>query len=836
MTSGNSAHHWRRVQETLAAALECDPSRRAHFLDTACAQDAELRREVESLLAAHDRSGALDSLAADMAPLVARLRGPEVLEDLPRTVGRYRVVERVAGGGMGVVYKAVDEQLGRTVALKFVLPRLDAGDVATERFRREARTVAALEHPNICTIHEIGQTPEGQLFIVMPLYEGETLQRRIARGALSIDEAVSIAAQIARGLAKAHGAGIVHRDVKPSNVFLTTDGTVKLLDFGIATLTDATLADAAAGPIGTVAYMSPEQARGGTVGPPSDIWSLGVVLREMVGGGPDVPPALAALVRRALALDPAARHESAQALERELLALGAASGSSSHRRTRLVAALALGLVALAATSAFLSRRSGAAGSATSAAAAPSARSLAVLPFVDLSADSANRWFADGLSEEITTALGKIEGLRVAARSSAFALRGRNVDVRRIGDTLGVDAVLEGSVRRSGQRLRVTTQLVDARTGLQIWTSQYDREAADAIAVQDEIARAIADALELRLPAHGTAARVQRGTDLAAYDLYLQALQLRNDQSTAALERANDLLDRALELQPDLALAQAAKASVSLTRAFWAQIPRDEAVREARAAIDRAFALDPQLGEAHVARGMLQLFFERDWANAERSLRRAIELNPNDSHAWQHLANWFRAMDRPGDAVVARLRGLALDPLNARMRITLGEDYLSAGRHAEALAAFERAAQLDPVHPLLLGLGPAAPMGRSSIDLAQGREEDAVRDLLRTATLRGASPAELDSLRAAFTASGMKGFWRRWLVMDKRQAGASINPLRVSILGALAGDTAQAFASLERAYAEQVPGLIFLRTVPAFAGLRETPRYLRVERGMRFPAR
>ena len=884
MTSGDTARHWRRVQEVVGAALDRDPERRVAFLDEACAADPALRREVESLLAAYDRSGPLDELVADIAPLAARLRGPDPAT-LPRLVGRYRVLERVAGGGMGVVYRAEDGQLGRSVALKFLQPRLDAGDSAAERFRREARTVAALEHPNICTVHEIGETADGQLFIAMPLYEGETLQRRIAGGPLAVDEAVAIALQIVHGLAKAHGAGVVHRDVKPSNVFVTADGMVKLLDFGIAKLMGAALTTTGAGPLGTVAYMSPEQARGDAVDARSDLWSLGVVLYEMLAGRPpfagdnsivvldaiqheryaplaehrpDVPPAIVKIVDRALTRALDARYQSAQALERDLAALGVATDEPGHLMKRIVtsgrlaggrraraprrvalAALAIVVLAVGVTMTFaaLSRRGAAAVPVAAVPAPPgAARSLAVLPFVDLSAGPAERYFGDGLSEEITAALGRIEGLRVAARTSAFALRDRALDVRRIGDTLGVDAVLEGSVRRSGRRLRVTAQLVDAHTGWRIWAGEYDREVADAIAVQDEIARAIADALELRLPSRGAAAHVQRGTDLAAYDLYLRALQLRNDQSTDALQRATDLLERAIELQPDFALAHAAKASVILTRVFWRQMPRDEGVREARLAIDRAFALDGQLGEAHVALGMEQLFFEHDWAGAERSLRRAIALNPNDSEAWQHLANYLRATGRADDAAAARLRGLAVDPLNARMRLTLGEDYLSVGRQAEALATLERGAQLDPMHPLVLGLGPAAPLGPESVYLTQGREADAVRDLLRVAAVRGAGPGEVDALRAAFARGGMPGFWRRWLVMDRRQAGASISPLRVAILSAMAGDSAQALTFLERAYAERIPALIFLRSVRAFAGLRASPRYMRVEQGMKFQAR
>ena len=890
MTSDETPGRWQRVEEVVSEALEHEPSQRAAFLDEACAGDPQLRREAESLLYAHDHPGPLDELAAEIAPLFGRARGSDPAQVAPERVGRYRIGGRVSDGGMGVVYHAVDEELGRTVALKFLQARYRADDSAGKRFRREARIVAALEHPNICTVHEIGESADGRLYIAMPLYDGETLAERIDHGPLAVDDAVQVAVQVARGLAKAHAAGIVHRDVKPSNVFITTDGVVKLLDFGIAKLEDPALtATGATGPLGTVAYMSPEQSRGEAVDARSDIWSLGVVLYEMLAGQrpftgdvpavvldaiqqgryvplaerrPDVPPSLARIIDVALSREPAARQQSASVFERDLLALGAAPSTAGHpfarlaaaspsrlwarmRATRLrravlatVAVVALGGIASAIVVSRRSpRRDAVAPPATAAGpAAPSTRSMAVLPFVDLSGGgAADRYFGDGLSEEITTTLGRVEGLRVAARTSTFALRERGLDVRRIGDTLGVDAVLEGSVRRAGHRLRVTTQLVDAHSGMRIWSAAYDREDADVLTVQDEIASAIADALELRLRAHEGTPRVRSTTNPEAYDLYLRALQLRTDLSPDALERATDLLDRAIELQPDFALAYAAKASVLEPRVLFLQIPQAEGLREARAAIDRAFELDPRNGEAHVARGILQLFWEWDWAGAERSLRSAVALDPNNAHAWHHLGNYYRAMGRLDEAADARLRGLALDPLNARLRAALGEEYFYAGRWDDALAALQRAAQIDPLHPILLGRANAA-VGPGRVYIAQGREAEGVRDLLRVAALRGASADEVDALRAAYRTGGIHGFWRAWLDMDRRQSGPSIDPLRVASLSAMAGDTAQALTWLERAYAERNPGLIFMRTDPAFATLRTNARYLRVERAMRFPAR
>jgi serine/threonine-protein kinase len=281
--TGAPTERWRRIEELLAAALDREPAARARFLDAACAGDTDIRREVDSLLAAHERSGPLDRLAPDVASITAELRGTAAMI-AGRTIGPYQVLEPVGDGGMGVIYKALDTRLGRTVALKFLKPRLDGDQSAAERFRLEARTAGALEHPNICTIHDVGETEDGRLYLAMPLYEGETLEKRIGRGPLAVDEATDIAVQVLRGLAKAHARGVIHRDIKPANVFITADGVVKVLDFGIAKLADVSLTGPASRPLGTVAYMSPEQAHGTPVDHRTDLWSLAAVLYEMLSG------------------------------------------------------------------------------------------------------------------------------------------------------------------------------------------------------------------------------------------------------------------------------------------------------------------------------------------------------------------------------------------------------------------------------------------------------------------------------------------------------------------------------------------------------------------------
>ncbi|MDF1503916.1 hypothetical protein, partial [Roseisolibacter sp. H3M3-2] len=463
-------------------------------------------------------------------------------------------------------------------------------------------------------------------------------------------------------------------------------------------------------------------------------------------------------------------------------------------------------------------------------AAPAPRSLAVLPFANMSADPGNAYFSDGLSEQIITALSQVEGLHVAARTSSFALRDARLDARAIGDTLGVGALLEGSVRREGSRLRVTAQLIDAATGYHLWSGEFDREAADVIAVQDEIARAIADALELRLPPRAPPATPRAAPDLTAYDLYLRALHLRNGLDADDLAQALTLLDRAIARDPDFALAWAAKASVIAPRIYFRQVPYAAGVRDLRVAVDRALALDPSLGEAQVALGILNLFFEWRWDDAGRALRRAVALNPSDPHAWHHLANYLNVVGRHAEAADARARSAALDPLNARTRAVLSGDYARTGRPDAGRRQYERARALDPMHPLLLGLGPTLPVAAHLAPPAM-RPDELEQELLRLAVLRGATTAEVDAMRAAHAADGMPGLWRRWLAMDERQSGANLDPLRAASLWAAIGDRARAFERLERAYAERNPGLIYLADDQIFAPLRGDPRMTRVLAGM-----
>ena len=428
---------------------------------------------------------------------------------LGKKISHYRILTKLGGGSMGVVYRAEDLDLKRTVALKFLPPDLTREPDARRRFLREARAASALDHPNICTIHEIGESEDDQIFMAMACYEGETLKGKIRRGPLGAEEVRKTAIHLARGLAKAHEAGIIHRDIKPANIFITNDGLAKILDFGVAKLVDAGTITRNKELIGTIHYMSPEQITDEDVGPRSDIWSFGVLLYEMITGRlpfpghypsvvidsilrqdppppgnilETVPDYLERMIMRCLQKNPAGRYQSVPEIEQELKFARVPPDHPVDRKP----------------------------------------SIAVLPFTNMSADPEQEYFCDGMAEEIINSLAGVSGLHVVARTSAFSFKGKNVDVRQIGRKLGVESILEGGVRKVGDRLRITAQLIDARDGHQSWSGRYDRNQADLFAIQEEIALNIVKALQITLgPDNGKSLKQPTTVDVKAFDFYLR---------------------------------------------------------------------------------------------------------------------------------------------------------------------------------------------------------------------------------------------------------------------------------------------------------------------------
>ena len=753
------------IEEIFRAALDQEPDQIGAFLDAACVGDELLRRKVEALLVSRQRAGSfIETPGAAFATRIIENRQADLL--VGQTIGHYKISERIGTGGMGEVYLATDVTAGRSAALK-LLPLRFTGDVERlKRFEQEAHAVVGLNHPNILTVYEIGEDRSVH-YIASELIEGETLRQRLMRGPMKLSEAVEIAIQVASALGAAHQVGIVHRDIKPENIMLRPDGYVKVLDFGIAKLAEEELpatmprdealllVETNLGSIlGTVRYMSPEQARGGQVDKTTDIWSLGVVLYEMVAGHApftgDIPkevmssilekepppltsylahaPAeLQQITSKALRKDRGQRYHSAHELHESLKHLRhklevetelerSTAAPSWLRWTRSAAALALALLVavLAVALPFYWHRN-------LTASPPPEKSIAVLPFFDFSQAKDQEYFCDGISEEILDALAKVDGLRVVGRTSSFSFKGKNANASEIGKKLNVANVLEGSLRREGNRVRITTELIDARNGFRIWSETYERELQGMFALQDEITRAIVEALKIKL-AISLPAREQPNTE--AYDLYLQGLYFSNKGSEEDLRRALSFFQRCLEKDPTFSRAWTGIAKVWYFLADVYVKPL-EAYPLSREAAMKAIALDEKDAEAHCylgeakrvsrlgprwrgcgidsarsssiltlhrltfSRALLPLF-RGELKDGLRLVLEAQKLDPVSPITSYVATAAYLANDRVDDAIVEGQRTLQLDPNYFYLDSTLAAAYREKGNFPEAIALYTKA--------------------------------------------------------------------------------------------------------------------------------------------------
>jgi serine/threonine protein kinase/Flp pilus assembly protein TadD len=624
-------------------------------------------------------------------------------------LGSYELLAQIGAGGMGEVYKAHDTKLGRDVAIK-VLPEAFAHDSERlARFQREAKMLAALNHPNIATIYGLEHS-EGIHFLIMELVAGETLSERVKReGRIPVKEALKIAIQIADALRASHEKGIIHRDLKPANVKVTPEGRVKVLDFGLAKALVAGSAelDLSVAPtrtalnteegriLGTPAYMSPEQARGESVDERSDLFSLGAVLYEMATGrqpfagstsavtfdailnrqpqpageiNPDLAEAFGILLGRLLAKKPLDRCQSArevlEALE-EIQGGRQAAPDGTGRAGRKIP------------------------------------SIAVLPFANLSPDPDNQYFSDGLSEDLISALARLEGLKVASRTSAFRFRGRDADIREIGRQLNVAAVLEGSVRRSGKRLRITAELVNVADGYHLWSERYDREIADIFEIQDEITGAIIKTLEPALAGQQASLKRRHSENLQAYELYLKGRRLWDQRGEIQLRAGLECFRAAIDLDSGYALAYCGVADSFAILGAHGYMPLSEGRPRAEAAVKKALELDSALSECHFSRGLATCVFGNRLADAEGHFRKAFEIQPQSSlnHAFLGLA--LATIHRFEDAIHFALKATELDPLSAFVHGVAGLTLQCSRASEEALRNASRALELQPnfVHGL-----------------------------------------------------------------------------------------------------------------------------------------
>jgi serine/threonine protein kinase/tetratricopeptide (TPR) repeat protein len=646
-------------------------------------------------------------------------------------VSRYEIVEMLGSGGMGVVYKAEDTRLRRTVALKFLPPDLTRDPEAKKRFVQEAQTASSLEHTNICAIYEIDEAPDGELFIAMSCYDGETLDKKIKQGPMSVEEAVAVALQIAEGLGRAHEAGIIHRDIKPANIMVTPRGEVKILDFGLAKLAGQEKITRAGTTLGTVAYISPEQAHGKEADQRADLWSLGVVLYEMLAGRrpfegerslaiiyailntepeplgsvrSDLSPGLVRVVEKALMKDRDLRYKNASAMIADLksvklgLSAGpAAQGGHEHKP-----------------------------------------SIAVLPFADLSPMHDQEYLCDGISEDIINALNQVAGLRVPARTSSFAFRGKETDIREIGRALNVEKLLEGSVQKAGNRLRITVQLINIADGYHIWSERFDREMDDIFAVQDEISLAVVDRLKGEIKT-GEKARVKKRytESLEAYNLYLKGRWYYARRTVPAFEKAIECYEQAVRIDPKFALAYSGLADVYNDFMDYSDRPASEVYPKARAAVDKALELDDTLAEAYASLGLIRTEYEWDWEGAEEAFRKSIELSPGypDAHLWYGTLLTF--LGRGDEACEQALLAMQLDPLSLPITRNTGAILAVTGRYEDAIKLLQRVIEMDPGYSYTNLF-----LGRAYLGL--GMYEEAVEALRRERALALAPITGIDA--------------------------------------------------------------------------------------------
>jgi TolB-like protein/tetratricopeptide (TPR) repeat protein/tRNA A-37 threonylcarbamoyl transferase component Bud32 len=756
-------------------------------------------------------------------------------------VERYEIIGFIGAGGMGEVYRARDPKLGREVAIK-MLATGGEGEQAFRRLATEARAAGALNHPNVLQVYDVGihqQSP----YIVSELLQGQTLRDELRRAPLSMETAVDYGMQLAAGLSAAQAKGIVHRDLKPENLFITTGGRLKILDFGIAKLDTSTAAEGGTQTgtvIGTKGYMSPEQVRGEAVDRRSDIFSFGAILYEMLSGqrafgaqAPvesayailhDQPPALSGhsddlqrIIRTCLEKDPSRRFASAEEISAQLA--GAMTSLPRRRRNGRRTLLLAGatLAAIAGLLAWLVWRPTARG--------PTA-SIAVLPFVNLSRDPDQEIFADGLSEELLDLFAKIPGLHVVARTSAFSFKGKDADVRTIGEKLHVSTILEGSVRKAGDQVRITTQLVNGRDGYQLWSETYDRKLADVFAVQDEIARAVVETLKVRLlPSQVPTSKSHRTSDPEVYAQYLIGRhhlgQARHDDYLRAAGSFRAALARA----PSFAPAWAGLATAHFWIADSADTPAEVASgqRQAIEAAEKAVQLDPDLAEAYAARGLVRSAIQFDWKSAEADLERALALDGDDSETIAlYSAAVLRPQGRLKEAIAATRKATELDPLNGRAWNDLGGLLVCARQFSAARDALNRSLELNPEQMF-------AARWLGDLALFEGRPGETLDWYQR-------STAPYSRLIGISLAQHSLGHAREsQAALDELVAKYGHNAaFQIAAIHAWRGENTLALEWLERARLQHDAGLRWLAIAPFFNAMRTDPGLKGFLRKMKMP--
>ncbi len=761
-----------------------------------------------------------------------------------QTVSHYNILQKLGEGGMGVVYKAEDTRLNRAVALKFLPPTVSEKDKA--RLVREAQAIAQLDHPNICTVYEVDEAG-GSPYIAMAYVEGVTLKERVEEGPRSIAEVLDLARQIANGLQAAHRKKIIHRDIKSSNIMLTPDGQVKIMDFGLAKLAGRTQLTREGSTVGTITYMSPEQARGDDVDHRTDIWSFGVVLYELLTGRlpfqseyeqavvysilndapppprdrcPDVPPELEALVLKLLQKN---AEDRCQSMDDIILDLAAISGTGGRRLSlRRILGARRSLMYAAAISALLL------GVALVLLwiyvwSAHGIESIAVLPLENLSGDAEQEFLVEGIHDALITDLAKMGGLRrVIARASVMRYKGQDKPAGEIARELNVDALVTGAVVRVGNSVRVTAQLINPLTEGSLWAERYEREVRDVLSLQNEIVTAIATQLKLTLsPSKDDELVKARPVNPETYEAYLRGMYWLHKGTPDGIKKGMAFLRDAVDKDPGDARAYAGLAHGYMTVAHGPNPPVD-ALSFARGATQRAIQLDSTLDMPYVSLGFLKAYHDYDWQGATQAMNRAISINPHLAIAHYHLA-WFHVMfGRMEEAVVEHRRAQELDPLLPLHTAWLGDIYRRLARFDEAIAECRRAIEIDPNSPI-----GHLTLGRVYTD--QRRFDEAFAALEKAGEI---APAYRFEIGLAYAAAGR--------IEDARGVLAAVEQLeptpwwarRRAELHMALGEKDEAVRWLN--FTPRTPLLPGIRVSEIFRPLHGDPRFIELLKSMNLP--